>query len=140
MEKQIKLYIVSSQTDIDGNTDKMEFYAEGKLFIKEHSLYICYKETEITGMEGTTTSVRADKDSVTLIRFGSINSRLVFQEGISTSNRYETQYGNFEINILTNKIDIDIMEGRESSIKLKYIMSFAESSRYINELALYFKY
>ncbi len=135
-DTSIFLRILSSQTDMEGNVENMEIYTEGKLSIKEHCSYISYKETEISGMEGSTTTLRIAQDEITLIRFGSINTKLYFKKGTTTKNKYDTQYGIFDIEISTSSLEVVLSEAGASSIKLEYTMSFGDGASYFNKLTL----
>ena len=54
---------------------------------------ITYQESELTGLEGTTTRVCIDGGRVTLLREGNTNSQMVFEEGRRHLSMYETPYG-----------------------------------------------
>ena len=54
---------------------------------------ISYQESELTGLEGTTTRVCIDGSRVTLLREGNTNSQMVFEEGRRHLSMYETPYG-----------------------------------------------
>ena len=54
---------------------------------------ISYQESELTGLEGTTTRVHIDGGRVTLLREGNTNSQMVFEEGRRHLSMYETPYG-----------------------------------------------
>lgn len=139
MDKDILIHIEASQTDTDNVQSSMEFYAEGKLYKKQSSIYITYLESEITGMEGTKTTLKIEGDSITLIRFGNINTRLFFIKDKKTSNRYETDFALFDISILTRVMEINILEGEPSMIKLEYELYFDDENYYSNKLSLSFK-
>ena len=139
MDKDILIYIRASQTDSEDNKDTMEFYSEGKLRQKESNIYISYSESEITGMEGTKSTLRIADDSITLIRFGSINSKMIFQKEKRTRNKYETPYGIFDISVFTKKMEVDLLQGEKSTIQLDYVVYFDDENYYRNELFLSFK-
>ena len=65
---------------------------------------ISYQETELTGLEGTTTRLCIDGGRVTLLREGSINSQMVFEEGIRHLSMYETPYGALAIGVNTRRM------------------------------------
>lgn len=86
----------------------IELITEGKLYKKDNAYYISYKETDVTGMKGTTTTLKTEKNRVTLIRHGTITSNFVFEEGKKYISHYATEYGVFTVGIKAEKIDVDI--------------------------------
>ena len=80
---------------------------------------ISYKETELTGLEGTTTSVHIDGPKVILERKGSVNSQMVFEEGKQHTSLYETPFGELSIDIQTSKLLHNLTE-RGGLMEIKY--------------------
>jgi len=88
-----------------GDEDRMELITEGKLYKKENAFYISYKETGVTGMEGTTTTLKVEEDKVTLIRHGTVTSTFVFEEGKENISHYATEYGVFTVGVRADRIN-----------------------------------
>ena len=61
-----------------GDTDTVELMTRGSLVHKDGAYYIVYKETETTGYEGCTTTVKVAEDArkVSMLRFGKQSSQL----------------------------------------------------------------
>ena len=96
--------IKGSQSD-GKNTDEMELVTEGKLIRNSEDSYtISYEETELTGLEGTTTVLRIEGPRVTLLREGTVNSQMVFEEGRRHLSMYETPYGSLSVGINTRRM------------------------------------
>ena len=70
--------------------------------------FIDYKETEITGMEGTNTLIEIGDNYVSLRRTGTVNTTMLFMKDRKTSTYYSTPYGDMQIDIFTDKLNIDI--------------------------------
>lgn len=132
----IKLHIKSSQTDEKGMMDGMEFYTEGRYQEKQGGRYISYEESEISGLEGTTTILKVGREEAALIRIGAISSKMLFRLGCVTKNIYKTAYGDFELSILTQKFDIEICNSRIDSVYLKYKLEINFGEAFTNELTL----
>lgn len=139
-EKNIRIHIKSTQTTAEGEKDTMEFYAEGKYIEKAASIYITYTESEISGMEGTTTTLKITGNEITLIRFGSIASKLNFQKDVKTRSKYETQYGAFDMVIHTQELSVHLSETDPSRIHLRYLLDIDGQGDVQNELSLSFTY
>ena len=116
--KDIMLKIVGRQVTNDGtgpsDEQVMEFVTEGQLYERNGSTYLLYKETEMSGLEGCTTSLKVKGDTVRMKRHGAmlpIDTVMEFQKGKRYEGMYETPYGAFEMEILTNSVDNRLEEG-----------------------------
>ena len=96
--------IKGSQTD-GKTTDEMELVTEGRLTANSAGGYtVSYEESEITGLEGTTTVLRVEGPRVTLLREGTVNSQMVFEEGRRHLSMYETPYGSLSVGVNTRRM------------------------------------
>ena len=103
MHDNVIISIKGRQVNENG-PDEMELVTAGQLVCSEGGVTVSYQETELTGLEGTTTVVRVDGPRVTLLREGSINSQMVFEEGQRHLSMYETPYGSLSVGILTRRM------------------------------------
>ncbi len=128
------LKIVGRQVTNDGADDVeeevMEFMTEGQLYEKNGSVYLLYKETELSGMEGCTTSLKITDDTVRMKRFGRsmpINTVMEFRKGKRYEGYYDTPYGAIEMEVLTNHIENNIKcgmaEGDSATLHIDYAVS-----------------
>ncbi|MCR1899481.1 DUF1934 domain-containing protein [Irregularibacter muris] len=123
MKKKVWLSIKGKQQTQDQEAEIIELLTEGELYNKDKSQYILYKESEVSGMEGTTTTVKIEGDQVTIIRLGTTNSHLVFKKGKKKYNRYETPYGDLLMSISTKNVDVEYNEEKDPiAIHLDYNM------------------
>ncbi len=138
--KPIKVHIKSSQSDSQGIADSMEFYTEGRYYEKKGSRYISYEESEISGLDGTTTILKLGNEEAILMRSGGLSSRMVFRVDCETKNTYRTEYGVFELSILTQKLDINVCNNMINSVYLKYELSINSGEAYTNEMNIRISY
>lgn len=110
MDKNAFISLKGIQTDIDNKTNTIELMSEACFYKKNDIHYILYKETQITGMEGTTTVVKAAQNAVNIIRFGTVCSNLIFEKGKEHTCTYETPYGLLELIIMTTTIKVNLDE------------------------------
>ena len=78
----------------------IEMFSEGELYITDDRVIIAYDESELTGMEGSSTQVRFERNApelVTMMRSGNVSTILVFEEGKRHICTYQTPYMPFEI-------------------------------------------
>jgi len=96
------------QSTSPGEEDVMELVTQGVLESGEGEFTLTYRESELTGLEGTTTTFRISKDKITLTRQGTLNSEMVFQEGKEHVSLYETPYGGLTLGVKTRKARSDL--------------------------------
>ncbi|MBA5851465.1 DUF1934 domain-containing protein [Clostridium sp. cel8] len=107
MSKKAVISVVSTRENED---DTIEVVTPGSFYKKDNSYYAKYKETEISGMEGTDTTFKIDKDTFSLMRVGTTNTSMDFNKKRNTISVYDTPYGIIELKIKTNKLDINVDE------------------------------
>lgn len=90
--------------------DSMELMTEGTMEMTEDGLRFSYQETELTGMEGTTTSFEVRGSQVILTRTGSVCSQMVFEEGRQHTSLYETPFGEMSVDIQTSRLRHNLTE------------------------------
>jgi uncharacterized beta-barrel protein YwiB (DUF1934 family) len=89
-----------------GDTDIIEFCTEGVMERLGESIYLTYQESKISGLEGTTTTIKLDKEAMSLMRIGDVNYTMDFCKGSKKYNKYETNYGQLNMGIVTNDLKI----------------------------------
>ena len=104
MEKQIILFVRGEQTYDSVSPEVTELATEGLMTIEGEEVTLTYQESEITGMEGTTTRFIVRGDTVVLERTGMIVSRMEFKQGERSSSFYETPWGTMAVDIATTKL------------------------------------
>lgn len=111
MTDNVIISIKGKQLYAEGGPDEMDLVTSGTLKIDEAGgCTISYQESELTGLEGTTTKLHIDGGRVTLLREGSINSQMVFEEGRRHLSMYETPYGALSIGINTKRMRSTVNE------------------------------
>ena len=78
MKKKVLVRILSQQQYEGEQPDISEFMSVGTLEVMDNSIAISYEESELTGLEGTTTTFLLEKDRITLRREGKLRSEMVF--------------------------------------------------------------
>ena len=114
MEKDVIISIRGTQDYSGTDPDTMELVTAGKLAVQDGALCLSYEESELTGMEGTTTVFQVEPEKVTLLRLGSVQSEMVFEEGRRHMSLYSTPYGNMEIGVRARRLNstLELTGGR----------------------------
>lgn len=108
MDKNVIISVKGTQTSNDQVNDILELVTEGKYYKKDDAYFVTYDESEVTGMSGTTTTLKVMDGVVTLIRVGSVNSQFVFQQGQKHISYYDTEYGAFTVGVTANEVDVRV--------------------------------
>ena len=103
--------------------DSMELMTDGTLELLEGgAMRLTYQESELTGLEGTTTTFEIQDSRVILARTGMLNSQMVFEEGKQHTSLYETPYGELAVDIQTSRLRHNLTE-RGGLMDLQYSIS-----------------
>ncbi|MEN8908090.1 MAG: DUF1934 domain-containing protein [Clostridiales bacterium] len=110
MNKNVIISVKGTRTTSEKDSNVLELVTEGTYHKKGHSYYITYKESQVTGMEGTTTTLKVKNGVVTLIRFGKVNSHFVFEQGQKHLSHYDTSNGTFTVGVFANAVNVNVDE------------------------------
>lgn len=101
------LITIKGTMEQDGKSDTVELMTRGSLVHKDGAYYIIYKETEATGYEGCTTTVKVADDArkVSMLRFGKVPSQLIIEKGTRHLCHYETGYGAISLGVAADVIE-----------------------------------
>lgn len=122
MTDNVIISIKGKQLYAESGPDEMELVTAGTLKRDVRGGYtISYEESELTGLEGTTTTFRIQKDKITLHREGTLNSEMVFQKGLRHISLYDTPYGGLTLQVQTRtaKADLDQSGG---DLEIRYTL------------------
>lgn len=72
--------------------------------------WLSYKESPLTGMEGTTTTFLVKGDLVTMVRKGAVNGEMKFQKGERHCFLYNTPFGGMTMGIRTQRLKTNLGE------------------------------
>ncbi len=103
--------------------EDIEINTSGKLTIEDGRIELSYDETELTGMDGSTTAISFSEDNpslVSMVREGSVSTALVFEQGKRHRCAYNTPYMPFELCVHTLKVDNKL--ATDKTIFIDYII------------------
>ena len=115
----VLLSIRGEQYFDDIDPDATELMTEGTMVLTEDGMVLSYEETELTGMEGTTTTFEVKGPQVILTRTGTVNSQMVFEEGRQHTSLYETPFGELTVDIQTSTLKHNLTQ-RGGVMEIKY--------------------
>lgn len=106
MEDTAVIISIKGRQKLTGqDEDRMELVTVGRLAGGPESGYVLsYQESELTGMAGTHTTFTIRPDRITLLREGTVNTEMIFEEGRKHLSVYDTPYGSLEVGVSARRV------------------------------------
>lgn len=124
---KVLLTISGTQRFGEDEPETTELVTEGELERQGEELVISYAESELTGMEGTTTTFRIAPPMVTLQRTGTLESKMVFSEGVEDRSLYDMGFGALMITVCAESIRMN-MDETGGTLDLHYAISIEDAA------------
>ena len=123
--KDVMIRILATQSGDDPReqTELAEFSTEGQLDCLDGVGTLTYPESELTGMEGTVTTIAFTPEGAVLTRQGSVTGRMDFSPGERNTFLYETPYGSSTVGMETKRYASTLTE-RGGKLELEYVIDF----------------
>ena len=131
----ILVTVIGIQRDAGGDENRIELVTPGRKYQKNGVHYITYKESAISGMEGSTTLIKLYPGHVTVIRMGSVEHKQEFCLGEETFSTYITPYGSLEMGIQTKLLEHSRPDELDS-IQIGYDLKIDGQWQSYNELSI----
>lgn len=90
--KPVKIRIISSVKDENGRQQPSEQICFGRMAEKNGTNYVFYEESEVTGLEGTKTTIKWNDERIIILRSGTLDHRQEFYQGLVDKSLYQTPY------------------------------------------------
>ena len=130
--------VTGTQRDESGEENRIELVTAGRYYRKHGVDYFTYSESELTGLEGTTTLLKVYEDAIVLVRMGKVDQRQEFRRGEFTMSTYITPYGALEMGVGTKAVTIDLAEGI-GQIMITYDLEIEGQWQSLNKLAIHIR-
>lgn len=132
-KKNVLINIKGLQKDAENESENVELLTEGTFYKEKERYYLVYKESEVTGMEGTTTTVEIENEKVAIIRNGVVNNQLLFIPNKKTTSYYDTQFGSLTVSVISSNVKVDINDDG-GNLDISYRMDI--NDEFANESSL----
>ena len=110
IKKDVVITIVSRQKFEGCEPDQIDLITTGRLYGRGGKFYISYEESELTGMEGSRTTLKIEPDQITMTRTGTYPSQMRFAEHKREVGLYQTEMGSVAVSTHTSKLTSSIDE------------------------------
>lgn len=108
--KQDVIIAISVKQDYGDDQDEViELVTQGIMEQESPTKYkISYEESEMTGLQGTTTTFWVEPTRILLRRVGAVSSVMEFEQGKRHQSAYDTPYGAMDVEVHTRSFHQDI--------------------------------
>ena len=127
MKQKVLLSIRGTQVYMDQEQDVIELVTEGTLATKNGTWLLQYEETELTGMQGVTTTFLIRPGEITLKRTGRLNSQMVFKEGVPHNSLYQMEFGALMMTVCATHMHWELSENG-GSVDLNYSIEIEQTA------------
>ena len=105
MNDNVLITIQGSQMMTESDfPETIELITPGQLTREGGDYLISYRESRLTGLEGTTTTLRVERSRVTLSRMGDICTHMIFEQGQRHLSYYETSEGPLTVGVSARRV------------------------------------
>lgn len=122
MNKKAIISVSSKQPS--GEEDAIEVVTPGEFYKEGNFYYAIYNETELSGMEGTETTLKISEDVMYLKREGTTNTEMEFRPNAENVILYNTPYGTLELKTKTKGLQVE-MKDDGGDVMVDYSLSIS---------------
>lgn len=108
MKTAVVLSITGRQSYAEQDPDEIQLVTEGTLEQTDDGWSLCYEESELTGLQGVSTTFLVKEKEVTLSRAGKLNSQMVFREGVPHDSLYRMEFGALMLTVCATRVEANI--------------------------------
>lgn len=104
MKFDVILSICGRQTYADQEPEVIELVTAGAMEFRDGGWEITYEESDLTGLQGVTTTFRVEYDQIILKRTGKLQSQMVFKEGVPHESLYQMDFGALMLTVCASRV------------------------------------
>ena len=128
MKMNALLSITGRQTYPGQEPDVIELVTDGTVEQRPDGCWeLCYQESDLTGLEGVTTSFLIEPGKITLTRQGRLRSQMVFREGVRHDSLYQMEFGTLMMAVCANKVEYQLSE-EGGTVDLLYTIEIEQTT------------
>ncbi|MDO4744127.1 MAG: DUF1934 domain-containing protein [Clostridia bacterium] len=135
--KENAMISLKTLQNVDGEEEvsEIELQTKGRFAEKNGKFYIIYEESELTGFEDTTTTIKVSEDAVSMTRSGKYNSRMEFRKGKKCLCNYSTPYGVIPVGVNPTVLE-SRLDDNGGKVYIEYILDIDNQDYLKNRLNL----
>ena len=127
MKKAVMLNIRGRQSYDGQEPEVIELVTEGVMEQIDGGWNLSYEESDLTGLQGVTTTFRIRPNEVVLDRTGKLTSQMVFVEGQKHDSLYQMEFGALMLSVCATRVSYDLTEAG-GTVDLSYRIEIEQTS------------
>ena len=127
MKKAVMLSLRGQQDYGEQEPEVISLITEGTLEKTPDGWIVSYKESDLTGLDGVTTTFCVNSEGVTLRRTGKLESEMVFRNGVTHESLYQMDFGALMITVCATKLQADLTENG-GTVDLEYTIEIENTA------------
>lgn len=125
MQKDVLIFLVSSQSGDFSGDDKIEIITAGQYFYKNNKHYLIYEEIPDDGGPAVKNTIKIYDGKAEVMKSGDASVHMVFEQHKKTFSYYDIPYGKMLAGIETKHLEFNEEENRiflrlEYSLEIDY--------------------
>lgn len=136
---RIVVHVKGVQRNLDGEEEVLESEAEGRYYYRGGKHYVRYIDEELDEKTQTSTVLKFNPESLVLMRRGAVESEQRFAVGKETHSQYRTRFGELDIGVETDRLDVNYDPLFGGQIDVSYEMSINGQFQSTNTLHIEFE-
>lgn len=119
--------------------DVIELFTTGQYYKRGGCFYISYEESELTGFEGSKTTLKVEEERmVTLRRSGKTSTQLIVEQGVRHQCHYDTGFGDMLVGVQGNRIKSSLTDAG-GNLEIRYSLDINTMYSSENEMYIHIK-
>ena len=118
----VKNAVITVQSRVSVEDEFIEVITPGKFYITKSGYKVEYDETELSGMEGTKTTMIIKEKYFKLNRVGTTETNMEFEKNTQSLSLYKTPFGAMSVVVDTKDIEIN-MDDNGGTIHILYTLN-----------------
>lgn len=127
MKIPVVLSLKGIQSYLDQEPEVIELVTEGVLENHGQRWDLSYEESDLTGLQGVTTTFRIRPNEVVLDRTGKLTSQMIFVEGQKHDSLYQMEFGALMLSVCATRVSYDLTEAG-GTVDLSYQIEIEQTS------------
>ena len=104
MVESVVISVEGTQRMVGEEKQTVQIVTDGTMKREGDMVYLSYEESEMTGMEGTTTTFAVGSDQVVLTRTGAVQAQMIFEKGKRNVSLYDMGFGALTIGVKARRL------------------------------------
>lgn len=127
MHIPVVLSIRGSQSYLDQEPEVIELVTEGVMEKRADGWNLSYEESDLTGLQGVTTTFIIEPGKIILDRTGKLSSQMVFVEGKQHDSLYQMEFGALMLSVTATRVKHTLTEDG-GTVDLSYKIEIEQTS------------